>query len=123
MHVHRSALRVELNGVPVFRGVLPDHPHDARGALSYLRGDGSGGTGAYGYLVGATVEGETLRRVIAGGGGGVSGSRNHLRVVCAVPEREDNVAGNMLPDNGGGLVLYGPECGRYPFGLTVVVER
>lgn len=106
VHVHPSLLLVELNGVPVFRGLLPDHPHDSRGALSYLRG----GMGAYGYPIRATVEGEALRRVFAGAGE----DAGHLRVTCVVPE--DAPAG-------GGLVLYGPECGRFPFGLTVVVER
>ena len=50
----------------------------------------------------------SLRRVADGGGPG------HLRLRCAVP------AGTLTP---GGLVIYGPESGRYPFGLTVLVER
>ncbi len=92
--------------MPVSRGLLPDHPHDSRGALSYLRG----GVGAYGYPIRATVEGEMLRRVLAGAGE----DAGHLRLTCVVPEE--------APANGG-LVLYGPESGRFPFGLTVVVER
>ena len=43
---HPTLLRVELNGVRIYEQVLPNHPHDARGALSYLRG----GRGAYRLL-------------------------------------------------------------------------
>ena len=83
---------------------MPDHPHDTRGVLSYLRG----GRGAYGYLTQIVVEGESLQRVRAAGGAG------HLRLRCEVPP--DVPARN-------GLTLYGPECGRYPVGVTVVLEE
>ena len=71
--------------------------------LSYLRG----AVGAYGYLSQVVVEGELLRRVRAAGDG------SHLRLRCEVPP--DVPARN-------GLTLYGPECGRYPVGMTVVFE-
>ena len=55
---HRYPTNFELliNDFPVHRGILPDHPHDSRGALSYLRG----GRGAYGYLIRATMEDDLL---------------------------------------------------------------
>ena len=46
--------------VPIYRAILPSHPHDARGALTYLRG----GRGAYGYLCHATTECELLGEVV-----------------------------------------------------------
>ncbi len=82
---------------------VPDHPHDSRGVLSYLRG----AVGAYGYLAQVVVEGELLRRVREAGRNG------HLRLRFEVPP--DVPARN-------GLTLYGPECGRYPVGVTVVLE-
>ncbi len=105
VHAYPTTLQIALNDVPVYHATLPNHPHDARGSLSYLRG----GRGAYGYLARATAEGELLRRIVENAGGGTQ-----LRLRCAVP------MDSLTP---GGLVLYGPECGRYPFGLTVIVER
>lgn len=103
-HAWPTELVTSLNGVALYRGLLPNHPHDARGSLSYLRG----GRGAYGYLARATAEGDLLRQVAEAGRG------SHLYLRCATP------AGTVTP---GGLVIYGPECGRYPFGLTLIVER
>lgn len=103
VHAWPTALEISLNEVPVSSHVLPNHPHDSRGSLSYLRG----GRGAYGYLTRAAVEGGLLRRVVEGVGS------NHLRLRCAVP------VNTLTP---GGLVIYGPECGRYPFGLTLIME-
>jgi hypothetical protein len=98
-----TTLQLSLNDVPVYKGVLRNHPHDARGVLSYLRG----GVGAYGYLVHAFVEGELLRQIIGKNGDG------NLRLRCAVPA--DALAL-------GGLTIYGAECGRYPVCPTVIVE-
>ncbi|MDP9099011.1 MAG: glycoside hydrolase family 2 [Verrucomicrobiota bacterium] len=98
-----TAFRMLLNGVAVYRTILPNHPHDARGALSYL----NGGRGAYGYLTHATVEGVLLEEVKAA----MKGSRVRLR--CAVPRDEG-------PQ--GGLTVYGSGCGRYPLGPTLIVE-
>lgn len=98
-----STLRLLLNGVPVYRTILPNHPHDARGALSYLRG----GRGGYGYLCHATVEGALLEEALRQRKG------DHLRVRCQVPKGE--------PPNGG-LTIYGYDCGRYPIGPTLIVE-
>lgn len=98
-----STLRLLLNGVPVYRTILPNHPHDARGALSYLRG----GRGAYGYLCHPTVEGELLAEVLRQMKG------KHLRLRCLVPRDETPSAG---------LTIYGYDCGRYPIGPTLIVE-
>lgn len=98
-----SAFRMLLNGVAIYRTILPNHPHDARGALSYLRGS----RGAYGYLVQAIVEGSLLEDVKAAMKG------NRVRLRCVVPRDE-------TPH--GGLTIYGPACGRYPVGPTLVLE-
>lgn len=98
-----TALRMLLNGVPVYQTILPNHPHDSRGSLSYLRG----GRGAYGYLSHATVEGDLLEEVKARMKG------NRVRLRCCVPREEQ-------PH--GGLTIYGPVCGRYPIGPTLIVD-
>jgi hypothetical protein len=97
-----SSFQILLNGVRVYESVLQNHPHDARGSLSYLRG----GKGAYGYLAHATAEGDLLRQVAEKSNGVV-----HLR--CAVPQ-------TALAQNG--LQIYGAECGRYPVCPTIVIE-
>jgi hypothetical protein len=98
-----TAFRLLLNGVPIYRTILPNHPHDARGALSYLHGR----RGAYGYLTHATVEGALLEEVKAG----MKGAR--LRLRCAVPRDQD-------PH--GGLTIYGSASGRYPIGPTLIID-
>jgi hypothetical protein len=98
-----SALRVLLNGISVNRTILPNHPHDARGALSYLRG----ARGAYGYLIHATVENTLLGEVKSRMKG------NHLRLRCQVTRDEEHQ---------GGLTIYGRDCGRYPLGPTLIAE-
>jgi hypothetical protein len=103
-HRHPTIFELLVNGLRVHREVLPDHPHDTRGALSYLRK----GRGAYGYLMRATIEDELLQRLA-----GEVSSSGELRFRCAVP------AGSIPV---GGLTVYGPECGRYPIGPTLMVE-
>ncbi len=103
LDLYPTTLRVLLNGELVHTAAVPDHPHDARGVLSYLRG----GVGAYGYLSEVVVDGERLDRVRTAGDG------RHLRLRCEVPP--DVPARN-------GLTLYGSESGRYPLGTTVVME-
>ena len=98
-----SGLRVLLNSVPVYNTVLPNHPHDARGALSYLRG----GRGAYGYLIHATLENSLLSEVKARMKG------NHIRLRCQIGSDEEQQ---------GGLTIYGRDCGRYPIGPTLIAE-
>jgi hypothetical protein len=97
-----TTLKMALNRVRVFEETLPNHPHDARGALNYLRG----GAGAYGYLAHATVERETLRQV-------VERAESHLLLRLSVPA-------NSLTQNG--LQIYGAENGRFPVCPTVVIE-
>jgi hypothetical protein len=97
-----SGFQMLLNGVRVYETVLQNHPHDARGSLSYLRG----GKGAYGYLAHATAEGDLLRQI-------AERTAGYLHLRCAVPTT--SIAQN-------GLQIYGAECGRYPVCPTVVIE-
>jgi hypothetical protein len=99
-----TQFRMLLNGVRVYSGILPNHPHDAAGALSYLRN----GRGAYGYLAHATVDGDLLRHVVGHNNG------NALRLTCLVP------AGRKPR---GGLTIYGGDCGRSPVPPTIILER
>lgn len=101
-HRHPTRFELLLNGLPVHRGILPDHPHDARGALSYLHGD----HGAYGFLVRATVENGLLRALAESAA--VDGV---LRFRCAVHEAPF-----------GGLTVYDYDCGRLPIGPTLAIE-
>ncbi len=98
-----TRLQVELNEVRIHDSLLPNHPHDSRGVLSYLRG----GKGAYGYLVNASASGESLRQVIE------STRDGEFRLRCVVPD-EDGPAG--------GLTIYGAEAGRYPVCPTLIFE-
>ena len=102
---HRTALEIRINGVRVHGSILPDHPHDSRGALSYLQGL----KGAYGYLVNTVVEGALLDRIRA-----EVRPDAPLILGCAVPADQ--------PGLQGGLTIYGADCGRYPIGLTVIAE-
>jgi hypothetical protein len=101
---HPTMFELWINELRVHREILPDHPHDTRGALSYLRGE----KGAYGYLMRATIEDALLQRVAENGRG-----TNELRFRCTVPK-------DAAP--AGGLTVYGHDCGRFPIGPTVVIE-
>jgi hypothetical protein len=98
-----TTLQMLLNGVSVQQSVLRNHPHDARGVLSYLRG----GVGAYGYLIHAFAEGDLLQTIL----GQATGSA--LRFTCQVPD-------TALAQ--GGLTIYGAEAGRFPVCPTIIVE-
>jgi hypothetical protein len=102
VHRHPTTLKISLNHVRIYEAVVPDHPHDSRGVLSYLRG----GFGAYGYLIHAIVEGELLRNVI-------KRTEEFLRIRFRVPASAPHQ---------GGLTIYGAECGRYPVCPTVIIE-
>ncbi len=97
-----SSFQLLLNGVAIQKPVLPNHPHDARGALSYLRG----GRGAYGYLIHARIEGDLLREICQENG-------SHWRLRCVVPEDAEYA---------GGLTIYAADCGRFPIAPTLVIE-
>src|SRR5205814_1251037 len=71
----RTTLQISLNDVRVYEAVLRNHPHDARGVLSYLRG----GVGGYGYLVHAFAEQDLLQQITRNVSDGC------LRLRCAVP--------------------------------------
>lgn len=97
-----TTVQMSLNGMPVMEELLPNHPHDARGVLSYLRG----GAGGYGYLVRGTVEGALLRKLL-------EGAPAQLVLRLAVPE-------TSLSQNG--LQIYGAENGRFPICPTIGIE-
>jgi hypothetical protein len=98
-----TTLRMSLNDVRVYEATIRNHPHDARGVLSYLRG----GVGGYGYFAYAIAEGELLQAIL-------QGTRDEvLRLRCSVPKE-------ALAH--GGLTIYGAECGRFPVCPTVIIE-
>jgi Glycosyl hydrolases family 2, sugar binding domain/Glycosyl hydrolases family 2 len=101
--IYPTTLQMLLNGIEVYDAWVRNHPHDARGTLSYLRG----GLGAYGYLVHAFVEAELLQQITRHAPDG------HLHLRLVVPA--DALAL-------GGLTVYGAECGRYPVCPTAILE-
>ena len=103
-HRYPSSAELLINDLPVHRTLLPDHPHDTRGALSYLRG----GRGAYGYLMRAAFEGELLQQVAA-----TAAASGTLRFRCAIPPDSSPI---------GGLTVYDFDCGRFPIAPTIVIE-
>jgi hypothetical protein len=103
-HKRPTTFELLINDLCTHRALLPDHPHDTRGALSYLRG----GLGAYGYLMRATLENAALARAAE-----VAASSGELRFRCAVPEEAVTR---------GGLTVYGHDAGRFPIGPTIIVE-
>jgi hypothetical protein len=104
IHAFPTDCELQLNGLPVHRGILPNHPHDSRGALSYLHGQ----PGDYGYIIKAAIEGDLLQRLAASVA--VDGV---LRFRCGVP-----VDGAFQ----GGLTIQDFDSGRYPLGPTIIVE-
>jgi hypothetical protein len=100
---HPTSFEMQLNGIRVYQSFLPNHPHDGRGALSFLRGE----KGGYGYLSHGTVEGSLLSEVRAAAGDGP------LRLRCLVP------AEAPYP---GGLMVYGGDAGRFPVPPTLIIE-
>lgn len=100
-----SLVQVLLNRVRIGGCTLPNHPHDSRGVLSYLRSQ----PGNHGYLVHLTVEGKLLEQVMDAMDDGAA----RLSLEFRVPDQ---------PDLPGGLCIYGPESGRYPLGPTLTVE-
>ena len=97
-----SRCEVSLNGICIHMSDLPNHPHDSRGALSYLHG----GHGGYGYLINVAVAGSALLDVIA-----AARNDGELRLRCSVK--------SGLP---GGLTVYGYNTGRYPCGPTIMLN-
>ena len=103
---HPTALNVELNGVLINRQIVVNHPHDARGALSYLSG-GKRGRGAYGYLISTAIDGDVLQQVAR------QVKNKTLDLRCVVPQGELAT---------GGLTLYDTEAGRYPIAILCIIE-
>jgi predicted transcriptional regulator len=98
-----TMLELQLNDITVHRVLLPNHPHDSRGVLSYLRN----GRGAYGYLINCVLENHQLQHVLA------ASPANNIRLRCVVPPKAEVR---------GGLTIYGAECGRYPICPTLILE-
>jgi hypothetical protein len=106
-HKQPTTFDLLVNDLPIHRQILPDHPHDTRGALSYLR-DPRGGRGAYGYFMRATIEDGLLERAAE-----PASATGELRFRCTVPADADPR---------GGLTVYGFDTGRFPVGPTVIIE-
>ena len=102
-NIFPTTLKMMLNGIPVYQATLPNHPHDSRGVLSYLRG----APGAYGYPAYAFIEGDLLHEVAS------KITDDSLTLWCGVP------AEAMAK---GGLTLYGAECGRFPICPTIIID-
>ena len=100
---HPAELSISLNGQEIYHGELPNHPHDSRGALSYLREQ----KGAYGYLAHAVLEGPALQQLLQ------QDDASSLRLRCSCP------AGPRP----GGLTIYGGDSGRYPIPPTLILEK
>jgi hypothetical protein len=98
-----TTLEMNLNDIPVYKGILQNQPHDSRGVLSYLRG----GVGAYGYLIHAVAEKELLDEILE------ATHNNTLRLCCCVPSEAGAQAG---------LTIYGAECGRFPVCPTLILD-
>ncbi|MDB6068132.1 MAG: glycoside hydrolase family 2 sugar binding [Pedosphaera sp.] len=98
-----TTLQMFLNGIQVYGAIIRNHPHDSRGALSYLRG----GLGAHGYLAHAFAEADSVLQIAQ------HTMDDCLRLRCVVPS--DALAQ-------GGLTIYGAQCGRFPVGPTVIIE-
>lgn len=103
-HAYPTEFEMRINDLPVHREVLPNHPHDTRGALSYLKGQ----AGCHGYLMKAVCEAPLLTRIAES-----IQQRGNLSFRCAVPE-------TALAQ--GGLTVYGYDTGRYPIGVTMLIE-
>lgn len=101
-HRYGSRFTLSINGFPILASILPDHPHDSRGALSYLRG----GRGAYGYLVRSTIENELLETVI-----------HHVKNAGKMIVRIE-VSGTPA----GGLTIYDYDSGRFPVPPTLLLH-
>jgi hypothetical protein len=99
---HRSDFRMSLDDTVIYHCELPNHPHDTRGALSYLRRQ----KGAYGYLTHGVLEDDALREFLA------RRLETPLKVRCICPPLA----------LAGGLTIYGESSGRYPIPPTVIIE-
>lgn len=103
-HALPTEFELSLNGLPLHRARLPNHPHDARGGLSFL----DGVHGGYGYLINVALEDESLARVAES-----AQREGGLRFRCTVPPHALAA---------GGLTVYGYDSGRYPLCPTLIVE-
>ncbi len=97
-----SELEISIDGIPVRRLTLENDPADARGALSWLyqrEARKLDDAGSYGQRVEFDVPVGMIPDVVKNGGFEVSLKASD------------------------GLALYGRDSGRYPFGITVMVDK
>ncbi|MFD0676636.1 MULTISPECIES: glycoside hydrolase family 2 protein [unclassified Paenibacillus] len=102
---HFSTVQVYIDGQPVELLQLPDDPADSRGVLSwhYQQDDRKlDEAGSYGYLQRIRIPSRMMPGII---------ERGSFRLKLEVP------AG--LPEESGGLCLYGRNAGRYPIDILV----
>ncbi|MCW1912953.1 glycoside hydrolase family 2 [Luteolibacter sp. GHJ8] len=99
---HPSRLDISINGRLLSSALLPDHPHDTRGALSFLKG----GNGAYGYLHRVTLEHDLLDEVAS-----TVESTGRISIETAVVHSPT-----------GGLVVYDYDSGRFPVAPTLIIH-
>ncbi len=100
---HPSDVQISINGVPVKRLKLNDDPADHRGILSWneqLQNNKLEEAGSYGYMVKIPLSKAQLKAFKTSGS---------LKLKIASLD-------------GGGIAVYGREFGRYPFGVSLVLE-
>lgn len=104
---HPSILEIYAGGRLIHTQELPDDPADARGVLSWHHQRSTvrlEDAGSYGYLVRCPVPDDVMA---------AARTEGRLRLRLAVPE-------SAAEGSAGGLALYGPRFGRYPFGPTLL---
>lgn len=92
----RSEITIYANGKKIKTCTLPDDPADHRGILSWAsqpRNATLHEAGSYGYLVKAKIPSEIVK---------------------------DEKVTIRIESSGGGLAVYGPDFGRYPFGPKIL---
>jgi hypothetical protein len=104
---HPSVLEVYADERLIHTQELPDDPADARGVLSWHHQRSTirlEDAGSYGYLVRCSLPGDIMAS---------AQSTGRLRLRLSVPV-------SAAQGSAGGLALYGPRFGRYPFGPTLL---
>jgi hypothetical protein len=106
---HPSVLEIRAGERLIHTQPLPDDPSDARGIFSWhfqrstIRLEDAG---SYGYRVQCQIPPEIVAAALEEG---------VLRLRLSVPAA-------AAVDDAGGLALYGPRFGRYPFGPTLILH-
>jgi hypothetical protein len=104
---HPSTLEISVNGRLIHNQPLPDDPADARGVLSWHHQRSTTrleDAGSYGYLIRCALPEDLVAEALRDG------------VLCL----RLAVSAEAVVEDAGGLALYGPRFGRYPFGPTLL---